>query len=97
MSVAAGVARGKDSQSVYEPGKLALVSGDSAAVLISLLVLQSLFNESQSFPAAVMLWLMGHGDPQTGCMAWSVWRGSSGSRGWMQLCPAWSLMEILSP
>lgn len=33
MSVAAGVGRGKkDSQLVHEPGKLALLSGDSVAV-----------------------------------------------------------------
>lgn len=56
MSVAAGVGRGKkDSQLVHEPGELALLSGDSAAVLISLLVLQRL-SESLSFQTAVMLW-----------------------------------------
>lgn len=56
MSVAAGAGRGKkDSQLVHEPGKLALLSGDSAAVLISLLVLQRL-SESLSFQTAVMLW-----------------------------------------
>lgn len=56
MSVAAGAGRGKkDSQLVHEPGELALLSGDSAAVLISLLVLQRL-SESLSFQTAVMLW-----------------------------------------
>lgn len=57
MSVAAGAGRGKkDSQLVHEPGELALLSGDSAAVLISLLVLQRLSDESQRFQTAVMLW-----------------------------------------
>lgn len=40
---------------VEEPEKLALLSGDSAAVLIGLLVLWKQSDESRSFQTAVML------------------------------------------
>lgn len=40
---------------MHKPEKLALLSGDSAAVLIGLLVLWRLSDESRSFQTAVML------------------------------------------